>query len=73
MKIKYCFIQDFIDGQAPYLYKHIFSQSELSELLHGSIKSNTESFASVIVASVWQFFHYLTFAVLFEIAALVAD
>ena len=33
MKIKYCFIQDFIDGQAPYLYKHIFSQSELSELL----------------------------------------
>ena len=52
MKIKYCFIQDFIDGQAPYLYKHIFSQSELSELLHGSIKSDTESFVSVIVASV---------------------
>ena len=51
MKIKYCFIQDFIDGQAPYLYKHIFSQSELSELLHGSIKSDTESFVSVIVAS----------------------
>ena len=43
MKIKYCFIQDFIDGQVPYLYKHIFSQSELSELLHGSIKSDTES------------------------------
>ena len=60
MKIKYCFIQDFIDGQAPYLYKHIFSQSELSELLHGSIKSDTESFVSVIVASVWQLFHYLT-------------
>ena len=52
----YCFIQDFIDGQAPYLYKHIFSQSELSELLHGSIKSDTESFVSVIVASVWQLF-----------------
>ena len=51
MKIKYCFIQDFIDGQVPYLYKHIFSQSELSELLHGSIKSDTESFVSVIVAS----------------------
>ena len=32
--------------------KHIFSQSELSELLHGSIKSDTESFVSVIVASV---------------------
>ena len=42
----------FIDGQVPYLYKHIFSQSELSELLHGSIKSDTESFVSVIVASV---------------------
>ena len=41
-----------IDGQVPYLYKHIFSQSELSKLLHGSIKSDTESFASVIVASV---------------------
>ena len=37
-------------------YKHIFSQSELSELLHGSIKSDTESFVSVIVASVWQLF-----------------
>lgn len=56
MKIKYCFIQDFIDGKAPYLYKHIFSQSELSELLHGSIKSDTEFFVSVIVASVWQLF-----------------
>ena len=56
MKIKYCFIQDFIDGQVPYLYKHIFSQSELSELLHGSIKSDTESFVSVIVASVYQLF-----------------
>ena len=33
-------------------YKHIFNQSELSELLHGSIKSDTESFVSVIVASV---------------------
>lgn len=43
MKIKYCFIRDFIDGQALYLYKHIFSQFELSELLHGSIKSDTES------------------------------
>ena len=46
----------FIDGQVPYLVKHIFSQSELLELLHGSIKSDTESFVSVIVASVWQLF-----------------
>lgn len=29
-----------------------YSQSELSELLHGSIKSDTESFVSVIVASI---------------------
>lgn len=60
MKIKYCFIQDFIDGQAPYLYKHIFSQSELSELLHGSIKSDTESFVSVMLHLCSSFFHYLT-------------
>ena len=41
MKIKYCFIQDFIDGQAPYLYKHIFSQSELSD-------ENSERFRSIL-------------------------
>ena len=36
-----------------HIYINIFfSQSELSELLHGSIKSDTEFFVSVIVASV---------------------
>lgn len=41
---------------SPLFIQTYFSQSELSELLHGSIKSDTESFVSVIAASVWQLF-----------------
>ena len=39
-------------GRRYYENTAYFNQSELSELLHGSIKSDTESVVSVIVASV---------------------
>ena len=60
MKIKYCFIQDFIDGQAPYLYKHILVSPNCRSCYMEASSQIQNLLCLLLLHLCSSFFHYLT-------------